>query len=123
MRGIQKGDLSFDFYGRKPRREAITLGKKKIPSREGIFWSIFQYSSCPRLLREGADGLGGNPELHPVDALCLEIDREGATSLDIRVAAIVAGLGASSGHLACSAHKRTFQLLGNKRESIMDRQE
>ena len=77
----------------------------------------------PGLLRERAERLGGNPELHTVDVLSLDIDRERAARLDVRVAAIVAGLGASSGHLACSAHKRTFQLLGNKRESIMDRQE
>ena len=36
--------------------------------------------------------------------LGLDIDREGAARLDVRVAAVVAGFGSATGQLACSAH-------------------
>lgn len=77
----------------------------------------------PGLLREGAERLGGNLELHPVDVLGLDIDREGTARLDVRVAAVIAGLSSTTGQLACSAHSVSIQLLGNTGESIMDEQE
>ena len=55
--------------------------------------------------------------------LGLDIDREGAARLDVRVAAVIAGLGSATGQLACSAHSALIQLLGNTGESIMDEQE
>ena len=53
----------------------------------------------------------------------LDIDRKRTTRLNVRVAAVVAGLGSTTGQLACSAHSALIQLLGNTGESIMDEQE
>ena len=55
-------------------------------------------------LREGANRPGRKSELHPTNALGLQIDRKRTTSVTLGVADFVTGLGSPAGELADAAH-------------------
>ena len=57
-------------------------------------------------LGQRTDGAGREPELHPADALGLEIDRKSPACVTLGMADFVTGLGSPAGKLADAAHKK-----------------
>lgn len=108
---VPRWPTSFYFTGGRKMNEV-----KKIQPFLAVF-SLYSMKSDLEalgdlgLFDQGTNSLGGELKLHSTDVLCLNIDRKRASSLHVRMASVVSGLGAAPGQVTYSTHRRKISCL------------